>query len=143
MIDFTKKTHDTLMAINEMCEVLEKALGTEKTDPRGYLAGVHATQSVPDYSPEQIFAARGSEMPVEDTPPEVESQEQPRRDALPEVPQEVVRNLEEYTPERLHAIVQHASKSIADALIHSIMAHRAPDAFISPVKAGKPDQEEQ
>jgi hypothetical protein len=84
---------------------------------------------VPDYSAEQIQQARGSVAPIGDPSPEPEvpAQTDPaeaQSSELPGIDPEVARDLSEYTPEKLHSIVQLASKHIADALMQGILKHR-------------------
>lgn len=121
-----------LKALNEMCDVLAKAL---PRDPSALMAGIKASPDVPDYTPEQVVQARGgSEAPInrtaEDDMPQGGAQD------LPSIDPNTARDLSMFTPEHLHSIVQHASENIAKALMESIKQH---NVNLDPGKVGSPD----
>jgi hypothetical protein len=107
--DVAAKTHEALSAIDDLCEILQKA----QMNPQSQWRHIQASHNVPDYSPEQVAAAKK---------PPIQAPEQVPQ--MPKISSEVAQNLHEYTPDRLHQIVQHASRHIADALMNSIVAHQ-------------------
>lgn len=126
-MDAQKKTIEVLKAIDEICDLLQKAARPSTSD---YWSKVTPSQNVPDVPPEQVIAARGSEMPISSAEmapaaPEANPSMALSPSETPALPEGVRENLvSQYTPERLHQIVQHASKSIANALMESIIAHQ-------------------
>lgn len=128
MNDLNKKTLETLNAIDAMCEVLMKAAAP--ASPRSIVNQISASPYAPDVTDEQVIAARGSELPLSHPDMTEEGPAQPEGVGLSpaETPQldSGVREdiVSQYTPERLHAVVQHASKAIAEALMHSLVAHQ-------------------
>jgi hypothetical protein len=127
-----QKFMEALKGVDEVCDMLLKAM------PSGskFWAGVLPDQKAPDHTDEQVIAARGSELPISHTDVQPEAAAGAGEDSIPmesapQLPEGVREDLvAQYTPEKLHAIVQHASKSIADALMSSIIAHQS--------KAGTP-----
>jgi hypothetical protein len=120
MENLKKSEAACLKAINEMCDVLAKAMPMS-----GMMAGVKPTRNVPDYTPEQIAQARGSNEPMMSEPEqEVPAQEFPaeaQSSDMPGIEPEVASDLSQYTPEKLQEIVSHISKHLADHFAEAIM----------------------